>query len=276
MIVVATKDELKKAIDSSKTTALVMTMGALHDGHAHLIKEARAKAEQVVVSIYVNPLQFGVNEDYSKYPRTLEADVQLCEKYGVDIVFAPSDEQMYGATRQISLKVGWLATVYEGKTRPGHFDGVCQVVCKVLNLVKPDYAYFGQKDAQQLAVIKNMVHDLDIDVQICAVPIVRQADGLALSSRNQYLSQEQKQIALNIYKTLEFAREGLHWGSSVQEVVENCRGRLNQVEGLKLDYFNIVDPVSFEEVSGSGQSQVLAICAAYVGSTRLIDNLLIG
>lgn len=281
MEVVVTKAELKQALTQIRsdnfgeenTVALVMTMGALHDGHIRLIKAAKLKAQKVVVSIYVNPLQFGPNEDYLKYPRTLEADLLRCKQAGVDVVFAPSDEQMYGITRQITLKVGILATIFEGKTRPGHFDGVCQVVCKVLNLVKPDYAFFGQKDAQQLAVIKNMVHDLDMDVEICAIPIVREENGLAMSSRNVYLSEKSKQKATLIYKTLETAKNKIMWGSSIADTVDFCKQKLSAVDGIELDYFEIVDPFTFAESANVGQK--LVICAAKVDGTRLIDNLLI-
>ncbi|QPK94327.1 pantoate--beta-alanine ligase [Actinomyces sp. zg-332] len=274
MKIVKTKEELKSNIDRSKTIALVMTMGALHDGHMHLVKAAKEKAEQVIVSIYVNPLQFGKNEDYSKYPRTLDKDIQKCEEHGVDVVFAPSDEQMYGDTRQISLKVGVLAEIFEGKTRPGHFDGVCQIVCKVFNLVRPDYAFFGQKDAQQLAVIKNMVQDLDMGIQICAVPIVREPSGLAMSSRNTFLSNDGKRTASQIYKVLNFARNNVICGMPPEEASEFYYNKLNSIEGIEVDYFEIVDPYTFSVPNPS--KQMLIICAVKVEGVRLLDNLLIG
>lgn len=274
MILVTTKKELKNTIDRNKTIALVMTMGALHEGHLQLIKAAKEKAEQVIVSIYVNPLQFGKNEDYTKYPRTLEADLEKCENAGVDIVFAPNDEEIYGETRQITLKVGILAEIFEGKTRPGHFDGVCQIVCKVFNLVKPDYAFFGQKDAQQLAVINNMVQDLDMDIQICSVPIVRETSGLAMSSRNMYLSEKGKKLAANIYKTLDNVRDSIIWGMQVQQAADICRNKLENIEGIEVDYFEVVDPYTFSTPDPS--NQMLVICAVKIEGTRLIDNLLIG
>jgi hypothetical protein len=274
MIVVETKSELRKIIDRSKEISLVMTMGALHEGHIELIKAAKNKAEQVVVSIFVNPLQFGINEDYNSYPRKLDADLQICESNGVDIVFAPSVQQMYSDTRQISLKVGALSQVYEGSIRPGHFDGVCQIVCKMFNLVKPNYAFFGQKDAQQLAVIRNMVEDLDMSVQICAVPIKRNEKGLALSSRNAYLSDAGKILALQIYKSLEGARDNLLWGMEIKQVQEIYSKKLEETKGIDLDYFAIVDPYTFLPANNSEQK--LIICAAKVEGTRLIDNLLVG
>ncbi|WP_338401694.1 pantoate--beta-alanine ligase [Flaviflexus huanghaiensis] len=267
--VVTAKQELVEKLRGVRgSVGLVMTMGALHEGHRRLVDAARAECDTVVVSIYVNPLQFAPGEDFDAYPRSLKKDLEMLRD--VDIVFAPSDEDMYERSPLITVNPGDVATRYEGRTRPTHFAGVLQVVAKVLNLVRPDKAYFGRKDAQQLALVKTMVADLDMGVDIVGVPIVRDVDGLALSSRNAYLSSEERSAALAIVRALETARA---MGSAGPEAAEKALTEcLSQADGVDVDYATIVDADTFLGVSSDARYG-LAIVAARVGSTRLIDNM---
>lgn len=275
MKVIQTKDELRAELAQRPgSTALVMTMGALHEGHLTLVQQARESADNVVVSIFVNPLQFGPGEDYEAYPRDLVADVKLLEPCGVDVVFAPEPEVVYPRTPLVRIDPGPIATMYEGATRPIHFAGVLQVVNKVLNLVRPDIAFFGQKDAQQLALISTMVADLDMPVEIKAVPIKREETGLALSSRNAYLSDEERIEALAINQALVVGRDAGARGARAETVRTVAENYLAEAPGVKLDYLALVDPDTFEEIrSESDATRGLLITAAWVGSTRLIDNL---
>ncbi|ORC16580.1 pantoate--beta-alanine ligase [Rothia nasimurium] len=261
------------------TVGYVATMGALHNGHATLIRRAREQNDVVVLSIFVNPLQFGPNEDFDRYPRTLEADAELAAEAGVDVIFAPTVEDMYpGGDPKITVVSGKLGTLFEGKTRPGHFDGVLTVVNKFFNILKPLIgeatlnAYFGQKDAQQLALVQRMVKDFNHDVTIKPVPIVRDDDGLALSSRNHYLSAEEREAALVLSRTLATLREKYITGSFNKDDVRAAREAIEATEGVRLDYLEVVDADTFEPPT-SEQARVLALAAAYVGSTRLIDNM---
>ncbi|MCA1720414.1 MAG: pantoate--beta-alanine ligase [Actinobacteria bacterium] len=239
--------------------AVVMTMGALHEGHVELIRRARAEADSVVVTIFLNPLQFAAGEDLDRYPRRLEHDLPLCEGAGADLVFTPTPDVVYPTDPVVRVSAGPLGDVFEGASRPGHFDGVVTVVLKLMHLVRPDVAYFGQKDAQQLACIRRMVSDLDVPVEVVAVPTVRDADGLALSSRNEYLSDDQHSSALVLSRAL-----------ATRDVVAG-RALLDAEPGVDLDYLERVDPHTFE-VTPDG---ALLVVAARVGSTRLIDNLLL-
>ena len=251
------------------TTAVVMTMGALHEGHRTLMRAARAAADNVVVTIFVNPLQFGPNEDLAKYPRPFENDVRACEEEGVDLVFAPMPEVVYPEQPQVRVTAGPMGEVLEGKTRPGHFDGVLTVVAKLLHLTRPDTAFFGQKDAQQLVLIRRMVRDLDFPVEIVPVPTVREPDGLALSSRNVYLSPEERESALAISRALRAGEAAASNGApAVREAAEAV---LKEEKGLRLDYLALVDPDTLEPLDRSHERALLAV-AAYAGSTRLIDN----
>lgn len=268
--VVRTKEELKALLPETGTVGLVMTMGALHDGHRRLVDASVNECDTTVVSIYVNPLQFAPNEDFDKYPRQLEKDLELLTD--VDIVFAPSDEEMYPRHPLVRVDPGEVATRFEGKTRPTHFAGVLQVVLKVLLLVRPDVAYFGQKDAQQLALIKTMVADLDVPTEIRAIPIVRDSDGLALSSRNTYLSPEERTAALALVGALTAAKEAATAGASPEESERVLATALAEAEGVNVDYATIVNPDTFQPVS-SNAKQGLAVVAAKVGPTRLIDNM---
>ncbi len=250
------------------TLALVPTMGALHEGHLSLVRLARKHADLVAVSIFVNPLQFGPGEDFDRYPRTFEADVAACRAEGVDLIFAPSADVMYPPDRQVGVSSGRMGTIVEGHFRPGHFDGVLTVVLKLFNLIRPDVAIFGQKDAQQLAMIRRMVADLDVPVRIVGAPIVREPDGLAMSSRNRYLSPEEREIALALSRAL---REGAA-RRTPSEIVAATRAVLDAAP-LQVDYVVLADPATFEEVGEDHAGEAVLAVAARVGTTRLIDNV---
>ncbi|WP_028643453.1 pantoate--beta-alanine ligase [Nocardioides sp. URHA0020] len=277
--VAATRAELAALLAparaAGRTVGLVPTMGALHDGHASLIQTARERVGdgQVVVSIFVNPLQFGAGEDLDRYPRTLEDDLKICEREGVDIVFAPSVDEVYpGGDPQVTVKPGPLGKVLEGRTRPGHFRGVLTVVAKLFGLVRPDVAVFGQKDYQQLALIRRMVLDLNLAVDVVGAETVREQDGLALSSRNRYLDEEQRQQAAALNRTLRAAQEVERYGPDV--ALDSARAELRAADGVDLDYLVVTDAdlgVLPAVVPPGTEARILI--AARVGSTRLIDNM---
>ena len=271
MIVVDTREELANARRVQEgTVAVVMTMGALHEGHRALMREARRRADSVVVTVFVNPLQFGANEDLDRYPRPFEDDVRACEEEGVDVVFAPTPDVVYPDEPLVRVSAGPLGDVLEGRTRPGHFDGVLTVVAKLLHLTRPDVALFGQKDAQQLALIRRMVRDLDFPVEIVRVPTVREPDGLALSSRNVYLSPDERDAALALSRALKSA-EG---AATLQEAEAAARRVLDGERRLRLDYLAVVDPDTLGPLDRSTGDALVAV-AAWSGSTRLIDNVTI-
>lgn len=262
---------LNAARSSRKTIGFVPTMGNLHQGHLNLVREARRLCDVVVVSIFVNPIQFGPNEDFDSYPRTLEQDSNLLADVGCDIIFAPSVEQMYGKNpRLTTISVGGITNDLCGAQRPGHFDGVAVVVTKLFNIVQPHFAFFGQKDFQQLAVIKQMVQDLNMSIEVIGVPITRADDGLALSSRNGYLSDEHRQTAPTIFKTLKNAEEQLHQGHSLSDVLTEIKTELT-AHGFEVDYVEARTPM-LQIVEQFDQDIVLFV-AAKIGKTRLIDNL---
>lgn len=274
------RENIKNWKKQGLTVALVPTMGALHLGHASLVKKAKEVADKVVVSVFVNPIQFGPNEDFDKYPRTIESDSKICEEIGVDIIFAPSPKEMYGEGVKLSNdELTFVCPPYNiidclcGKTRPGHFDGVATVVLKLFNIVQPDYACFGQKDAQQLYVLKKMVKDLNLDLEIIPCPIVREDDGLALSSRNTYLSAEERTNALTISKALKQI-ENLYKQNvvDVQILFDTAISILNK--NLELDYLEFRDYDTFEKVDTVKENTLVAI-AAKSGNTRLIDNVIL-
>jgi pantoate--beta-alanine ligase len=252
-----------------------MTMGALHEGHATLIRTARQNAGEdgeVVVTVFVNPLQFGPAEDLDRYPRTLEADLKLAEQAGADIVFAPSVDEVYpGGEPQVRLSAGPMGERFEGASRPGHFDGVLTVVAKLLHLTQPDAAFYGQKDAQQLALIRRMAADLNFPVDIVAVPTVREPDGLALSTRNRYLSPEERQSALALSRALFAGRDTADAGP--EAVLAAARAVLDRADGLVLDYAGLVDPRDFNDAAPDHTGPAVLAVAARVGTTRLIDNI---
>ena len=254
------------------SVALVPTMGALHAGHLALVRRARELADVVVVSIFVNPLQFAPGEDLDRYPRTLEADVAALADLGVDAVFAPSADEMYPRGREggTTVHAGPIGVRYEGASRPGHFDGVLTVVAKLLGIASPDVALFGQKDAQQVFLVSRMVADLDLPVRIETVPTVRESDGLALSSRNRYLGDAQRQAALVLAESLRAADAAASDGPS--ELLAEGVAAFGDHDGVSLDYFVVVDPDTFLPVTEDFRGRALVLVAALVGSTRLIDN----
>lgn len=259
--------------------ALVMTMGALHEGHAALIRAARERVGpvgQVVVTVFVNPLQFGAGEDYDRYPRTLEADLAVAAEAGADAVFAPALEEVYpGGECQVTVSAGPMGGVLEGAFRPGHFDGVLTVVAKMFHLTHPDLAFFGEKDAQQLALVRRMVTDLNFPVEIVAVPTVREPDGLALSSRNRYLSAAERASATELSRALRTGADTAWAGP--QAVVRSARAVLGRAAKLEppvvLDYLALVDPRDFTDIPEDFRGEALLAVAARVGKTRLIDNV---
>jgi pantoate--beta-alanine ligase len=257
------------------TLGLVPTMGALHDGHMSLVRASKAACNVTAVSIFVNPLQFGPTEDLAKYPRTLENDLALLEAAGVDLVFAPTVDEMYPKGATTSVLVDDLSGKLDGASRPGHFRGVTTVVAKLLEIVRPDRAFFGQKDAAQVAVLRKMVRDLDMDVELVVCPIVREKDGLAMSSRNAYLNAEQRGQALVLHRALMRVQSAADSGQrDVATLVEIGRQILAEEPAVRLDYFCLVDPDTLDPVTDAFHGALLAV-AAYVGTTRLIDNLLL-
>lgn len=258
---------------------LVPTMGALHAGHASLIKKAKETCDKVVVSVFVNPIQFGPNEDFDKYPRTIEADKKLCDEIGADIVFAPTPREMYGENRLSNTELTFVCPPYNlvdclcGKARPGHFDGVATVVMKLFNIVTPDYAFFGQKDAQQLFILKKMVKDLNLDLTIVPCPIVREEDGLALSSRNTYLSEEERKSALSISKSLKEINRLFSQGvTDTQILFDTAISVLDK--RIELEYIEFRNFETFEKTEKVSKNTLVAI-AARAGKTRLIDNIIL-
>lgn len=273
------KSQIKSWKEQKLTIGLVPTMGALHNGHASLIKKAKETCDKVVVSVFVNPIQFGPNEDFDKYPRTIENDLKLCDELGVDIVFSPTPTEMYGAGMKLSNNtLTFVCPPYNfvdcmcGKSRVGHFDGVATVVLKLFNIVAPNYAFFGQKDAQQLFILKKMVKDLNIDLTIIPCPIVRENDGLALSSRNTYLSKEERENALSISKALREIEKLYKQGITSSEILfDSAISILNK--NIDLEYLEFRDFDTFESVKEIKKNTLIAI-AAKSGKTRLIDNII--
>ncbi|QHC65626.1 pantoate--beta-alanine ligase [Rathayibacter sp. VKM Ac-2759] len=267
----AVRERLRAERRAGRSIALVPTMGALHDGHLALVDRAREIADVVVVSIFVNPLQFGPSEDLDRYPRDLAADLALLEREGVEYVFAPTVAEMYpdgpSATRVVAGKAG---TLYEGRSRPGHFDGMLTVVAKLLGIVQPDAALFGQKDAQQLFLVRRMVRDLDLPVVIEAVETVREEDGLALSSRNRYLDARERRAARTVPLVLEAAASAADRG--VDSVIAAAQSAAMGEPLVKLDYLAVADPTTFLPVDDDYRGPALVLVAAVVGSTRLLDN----
>jgi pantoate--beta-alanine ligase len=269
------RELVKIARNAGKTIGFVPTMGALHIGHISLIEAAKKRCDFVVVSIFVNPTQFGAGEDFEKYPRPLAVDLKICRKAGVDVVFAPTAKEMYGDGNLTWVNVEKLTGPLCGQFRPGHFRGVATICAKLFNIVLPDIAFFGQKDAQQAAVIKRMVADLNMPLRIVVCPTVRQPDGLAVSSRNQYLTPEQKKDAALLYKSLQKCREMVEGGvRSVPEITAQMRKILNSSPLIEIEYISIVDAETLEAIDRIS-GRVLAALAVRIGSTRLIDNILL-
>ena len=278
-VVAHTREELKAAREAlaSRDVAVVMTMGALHEGHAQLIRAARQRHHHVVVTIFLNPLQFGPKEDLSRYPRTFDSDMQICTAAGVDVVFAPTPDVVYpDGDPGVRVSAGPLGEVLEGASRPGHFDGVLTVVGKLLHLTAARSAYFGQKDAQQLLLIRRMVRDLDFPVDIVSVPTVREADGLAMSSRNMYLTVSDREVALCLSRALRAGADAAAFGPSA--IRRAAREVLVEEPLALVDYLVLVHPQTLADVPEWYRGEALLAVAARVGTTRLIDNtpLLVG
>lgn len=256
------------------SVGLVPTMGYLHEGHKSLIERAVAENDRVVVSDFVNPIQFGVNEDLATYPRDIEADKRLCEQAGADLIFHPEAAEMYAPDFSTYVEMQKVSEGLCGKTRPTHFRGVCTVVCKLFHIVMPDRAYFGQKDAQQLAVIRRMVRDLDLDIQIVGCPIIREEDGLAKSSRNTYLSREERKAALVLSRAVFLGEDLMKKGERDADTILAAMRSLIEEEPLaKIDYVEMVDADSIEPLARA-RGRVLTAMAVYIGTTRLIDNFI--
>ena len=253
------------------SVGLVPTMGYLHEGHKSLIDRAVAENDKVVVSVFVNPMQFGVGEDLESYPRDMERDSALCENAGAALIFHPQPEEMYHKDFSSFVDMNTLTKGLCGKTRPIHFKGVCTVVTKLFHIVAPDRAYFGQKDAQQLAIIRKMVQDLNFDIEIVGCPIVREEDGLAKSSRNTYLSDEERKAALCLSRSVKLGQEIIHAGISAEELLGKMRAVIEAEPLAKIDYVSMVDALTMQPVEKADHN-VLVAMAVYIGKTRLIDN----
>lgn len=254
---------------------MVPTMGALHEGHLSLVRAAKAQSDFTVVSIFVNPTQFGPGEDFSRYPRTFDRDRELLEEQGVDLLFAPAVEEMYPAGAVTSVTVAGIGDKLCGRSRPGHFQGVSTVVAKLFHIAEPDKAFFGQKDAAQVAVIRRMVRDLNFPVEIVVAPIVREPDGLAMSSRNVYLDPQQRKAALVLSRSLQQVQRLFAQGEHDPAALAACaRAEFAAEPAVRLDYFEIVDPDTLDPPAQISQP-VLAAVAAFVGRTRLIDNVIL-
>jgi len=258
-----------------KRLGLVPTMGALHAGHLSLVRAARARCGAVVVSIFVNPTQFGPKEDFAKYPRPFESDCAALEKEGADMIFAPAADEMYAEGETTWVTVEGLSEKLDGQSRPGHFRGVTTVVAKLFHVIEPEVAFFGQKDAAQLAVIRRMVRDLNFPVEIVSCPIVREPDGLAMSSRNAYLSPRERRRALVLRRSLQEVEKAFREGErNASALSQSGRGVLAQEPEVRLDYFEVVDPETLDPVEAVAGKTLVAV-AAYVGTTRLIDNVVL-
>ncbi|MGA2183840.1 MAG: pantoate--beta-alanine ligase [Bryobacteraceae bacterium] len=266
---------VREARRSGTVIGAVPTMGALHEGHGRLIERARAECGFVVVTVFVNPTQFNDPADYSRYPRTFDVDLAFCEARGADVVFAPAPEEMYPREQQTLVEAGEAAESMEGRFRPGHFRGVATVVAKLLNIVGPDKAYFGEKDAQQVAVVRRMVEDLNFPVEIVEVGTVRESDGLALSSRNARLTADERRVAVALYEALEAAGNCIAGGERRSAEVKRCAAEVfARNPGVRAEYFEVADPVRLtplERIEGT----VRLVGAIWVGQVRLIDNILV-
>lgn len=269
-----TRAQVKEWKNQGFTVGLVPTMGYLHEGHQSLIKKAVEENDRVVVSVFVNPIQFAPNEDLETYPRDLEADKRLCDSTGADLIFHPTPDEMYPDGFSTHIQMDNLTKELCGKTRPTHFGGVCTVVGKLFNIVQPDKAYFGQKDAQQLAIIKRMVRDLNFDIEIVGCPIIREPDGLAKSSRNTYLNADERKAALILSKAIKLGEELVADGErNALTVIKAMTDKINTEPLARIDYVNVVDALSIEPLDVV-KGEVLVAIAVYIGKTRLIDNFI--
>lgn len=266
------REAVGKARQGGKTVGLVPTMGALHEGHASLIRAARVRTGFVVVTIFVNPTQFGPHEDLDRYPRQLAQDLEVCGQMGTDVVFAPLDSEIYAGSHRTYVEVHGMQNVLCGKSRPGHFRGVATVVLKLFNIIQPDVAFFGQKDGQQARLIEQLVADLNVPVEVVVCPTVREPDGLALSSRNKFLDAEQRRNAVVLHQALEEARALANKKGDATLIREAIRQRVNLVRGAELDYVEVVSLDTLEPVEKLSGRVMIALAVRF-GSTRLIDNI---
>ncbi|HAV43576.1 TPA: pantoate--beta-alanine ligase [bacterium] len=278
MEIITQVKEMQKRVEvyrnAGKSVGFVPTMGALHEGHFSLMRQARKDNDLVIISIFVNPLQFGPGEDYECYPKDLDRDRELAEEVGVDIIFAPPPKEMYPQTSSTFVEVERLSEGICGRDRPGHFRGVATVVTKLFNITKPHRVYFGQKDYQQALIIKRMIEDLNFDMEFVLMPIIREEDGLAMSSRNTYLNQREREQALILYRSLKKAEELLDGGERRSEVIlEEIREMISKEDIAQIDYIGLYHPETLAEIETVEQEALIAL-AVRIGKTRLIDNLL--
>jgi pantoate--beta-alanine ligase len=276
-LLVKTRADLRAAVGDRRGATgelgVVMSLGALHDGHRALIRAARRRCDLVVVTVFLNPLQFAPTEDLTRYPRTLDSDLALCREEGVDAVFAPDVDEVYPeGPPSVRIAAGPLGEVLEGASRPGHFDGVLTVVGKLLHITGPDVTFFGQKDAQQVLLVRRMVSDLDFPCEVVTIPTIRDPDGLALSSRNVYLSDADRTVALALSRSLRAAQAVAISGEGAEEVRSAAMSALAEQADIGLEYASLVDPASLLDVPSDFVGEALLVVAARVGSTRLIDN----
>ena len=267
--------EATRLLQTGKSIALVPTMGYLHDGHLALMREGRKHGDALIISIFVNPTQFGPSEDFQTYPRDPDRDASLAESVGVDVVFAPEADAMYDKAYQTYVDLEMLPRYLCGLSRPGHFRGVATVVTKLFNIVRPHVAIFGEKDYQQLVIIRRMVRDLRLDIRIIGVPIVREPDGLAMSSRNTYLSEDERRSALSLLQSLQQAHKNVAQGiSDARQLIHEASELIRSYPYTKIDYVSVCDPETLENVSRVEGPTLMAL-AVWVGKTRLIDNMIL-
>lgn len=267
---------VKEKKENGKTIGFIPTMGSLHEGHLSLIKLAQEKTDEVIVSIYVNPEQFGPDEDFEEYPRELESDLQKCREHGVSTVFTPSDEVMYGYTQYLRIEIDELNTYMDGGSRPGFFEGILLIVNKLFNIVQPDIAVFGQKDIQQFLILQQMVAEFNHHVELVMGPIARANDGLALSSRNVYLSEQERQMAPALYRSLQYIQKQISDGVATPKLLLEHQKSELEAKGLEIDYLNVFAKKTLSPVETLIKKQQYIIAGAvWLGNTRLIDNILI-
>lgn len=268
-------DAVREEKSRGKSIGFVPTMGFLHEGHLSLVRESVRQADVTVVSIYVNPAQFGPKEDFREYPRDIKRDTEILEAEGVDYIFSPDNEEIYPEGYKTYVEVHELQDTLCGRSRPGHFRGVCTIVLKLFNIIEPDFAYFGQKDAQQAIILKRMIQDLNLEVEIEVLPIVREEDGLALSSRNTYLDQEERKAARVLSKSLEEAREMVKNGEQDSgKIISRMKEMITQEPRAKIDYVEIVDMENLNPVAKI-ENKALAALAVFIGKVKLIDNTIL-
>lgn len=267
---------VKNARLSNQVIGLVPTMGALHLGHMSLVDLSSEQCDLTITTIFVNPTQFNSPEDLANYPSSINEDLAMLENKQVDAVFVPDVKEIYPEDSLLKIQFGYLETIMEGSSRPGHFAGVGMIVSKLFNITRPDRAYFGQKDLQQLVLIKHLERMLDFGIHIVTVPTVREPDGLAMSSRNRRLSNEERMIAIKLYQSLKTLQKNIKGGMAIDVAIRNVKRNLQLVNGIQLDYLEVVDAITLQKVNHVNETKEIALCiAAYVGSVRLLDNILL-